>query len=126
MSAIVSGHGPCQHYREGTALGISLVETLDYLIQSSRITPVLALKVLANFDVVVGDVLRNDAKETVKIRAKLLKYNWVDDVLSFKVSGKLTMQGEKWQGVNKELELKNMRMIAMRAHDAVTATQRPG
>lgn len=124
MSSGTTSHIANQHYRERTALGTSLMETLDGLIQEKRITPELALKMLDNFDVAVADVLGNDVKTTFKAKAHLHTYNHVDDVLNMMVSGKITLQYDRLHA--EELEICRMRIVAMRAHDAYTASQTPG
>lgn len=113
-----------QHYRESTALGSSLMETLDGLVQAKKITPEVAIKILENFDVAVAKVLSTEVETTFKAKARLLQYNHVDDVLNMKVSGKLTLQYDKYH--SKELDLRKMQIVAMRDENAQTASQRPG
>lgn len=113
-----------QHYRERTALGSSLMETLDGLIQKQKITPEMALKILHNFDVTIAQVLTNDVKTIFKAKAYLHTYNHVDDVLTMSVSGKITLQHDKYDV--EELQVTKMRIVAMRAHDAHTASQIAG
>jgi plasmid maintenance system antidote protein VapI len=125
MSTAPNVRAANQHYREGTALGISLLETLDELIKESRITPELAFKILSNFDATINQVLSNNVQTTFKAKAHLDRYNHVDDVLNLTVTGKLTLyDAPKLQ--YKELELNKMRIVAMRAHDASQPSQRPG
>lgn len=114
-----------QHYREGTALGLSLMETLDDLVKESRIKPGLANQILANFDAAAAEVLSKNVETTFKAKARLDRYNHVDDVLNLTVTGKLTLYDD-FKLPFKELELKKMRIVAMRAHDASQPSQRPG
>lgn len=100
------------------------METLDEMIEEKRMTPDLALKILEHFDVAVADVLANDVKTTFKAKAHLHTYNHVHDVLTMRVSGKLTMQYDK--GCTDDLELTNMCIVAMRAHDAHSGSQIAG
>jgi transcription initiation factor TFIIA small subunit len=113
-----------QHYRERTALGSSLMETLDGLVEEKRITPGLAIMILSKFDVAVAQVLANDVKTTFKAKAHLHNYNHVEDVLSMNVSGKITLQHDT-QDIE-ELQVTKMRIVAMRAHDAHNPSQIAG
>jgi hypothetical protein len=54
-------HSHTHVYRYGS-LGLSLTDTLDDLINDQRIEPQLAMKVLANFDRVVTEVLAEKVK----------------------------------------------------------------
>lgn len=49
-----------------------MTDTLDDLIQDTRIDPQLAMKILANFDRAIADVLQEKVKArlTFKVRAK--------------------------------------------------------
>lgn len=123
MSGTASGISN-QHYRESTALGSSLMETLDGLIEEKKITPNLAITIVKKFDVAVAQVLANDVKTTFKAKAHLHNYNHVEDVLSMNVSGKITLQHD--QQHIEELQVTKMRIIAMRAHDAHTLSQISG
>lgn len=100
------------------------METLDGLVQAKKITPEVAIKILENFDVAVAKVLSTEVETTFKAKARLLQYNHVDDVLNMKVSGKLTLQYDKYH--SKELDLRKMQIVAMRDENAQTASQRPG
>ena len=50
------------HLYRFSSLGLSLTDTLDDLINEQRIEPQLAMKVLANFDRVVTEVLADRVK----------------------------------------------------------------
>jgi D-hexose-6-phosphate mutarotase len=100
------------------------METLDGLIQAQKITPADAMKVLHNFDVAVAEALANDVKTTLKAKGYLHTYNHVDDVLNLSVSGKITLHHDRYDV--EELQVKNMRIVAMRAHDAQTPSQIAG
>lgn len=47
---------------QSTSIGLSLTDTLDDLINESRIEPQLAMKILSNFDRVVTEVLADKVK----------------------------------------------------------------
>lgn len=113
-----------EHYRERTALGSSLLETLDGLIRANKISKQIAMSILSHFDVAIADVLGTEVETTFKAKARLHTLNHVDDVLTMTTSGKLTLQYDKSR--SKELKLDHMRIVAMRAKDAHIASQRPG
>lgn len=56
--------------RTPTSLGSTLTDTLDDLITDHRIDPQLAMKILANFDRAIADVLQEKVKSrlTFKVR----------------------------------------------------------
>lgn len=68
--------------RTPTSLGSTLTDTLDDLITDHRIDPQLAMKILANFDRAIADVLQ----EKVKSR------------LTFKVRGNQSQEARAWGG----------------------------
>lgn len=58
------------HIYRYSSLGLALTDTLDDLINDQRIEPQLAMKVLANFDRVVTEVLAE------KVKARLTFKVW--------------------------------------------------
>lgn len=65
------------------SIGMALTDTLDDLISERRIEPQLAMKILANFDRSITEVLAD------KVKARL----------TFKVHGLCGEQGDaQWQG----------------------------
>jgi hypothetical protein len=64
-------HSHTHVYRYGS-LGLSLTDTLDDLINDQRIEPQLAMKVLANFDRVVTEVLAEKVK--ARLTFKVFQY----------------------------------------------------
>ncbi|XP_030828242.1 transcription initiation factor IIA subunit 2-like [Strongylocentrotus purpuratus] len=71
-----------QLYRN-TALGNSLQESLDELIQARLITPQLALNVLLKFDRAINDALANRLKNKISFKGHLNTYRFCDNVWTF-------------------------------------------
>ncbi|EOA86969.1 uncharacterized protein SETTUDRAFT_163063 [Exserohilum turcica Et28A] len=65
------------------SLGGSLTDTLDHLITERRIEPQLAMKILANFDRAVADVLSEKVKARLTFKGHLDTYRFCDDVWTF-------------------------------------------
>jgi hypothetical protein len=59
------------HLYRFSSLGLSLTDTLDDLINEQRIEPQLAMKVLANFDRVVTEVLAEKVKARLTFKVYL-------------------------------------------------------
>ncbi|KAG7880768.1 hypothetical protein KL905_002363 [Ogataea polymorpha] len=64
-------------------IGTSLTDALDALIGEQRIQPQLAMKVLANFDRVTSDNLRDSVKSKLTFKGHLHTYRFCDDVWTF-------------------------------------------
>lgn len=62
---------------------MSLTEALDALISDQRIQPQLAMRVLANFDRVVSDNLKENVKSKLSFKGHLSTYRFCDDVWTF-------------------------------------------
>ncbi|ESX01973.1 Transcription initiation factor IIA small subunit [Ogataea parapolymorpha DL-1] len=71
-----------EFYRRST-IGTSLTDALDALIGEQRIQPQLAMKVLANFDRVTSDNLRDSVKSKLTFKGHLHTYRFCDDVWTF-------------------------------------------
>lgn len=69
-------------YQSGT-LGITLRETLDTLVQDNKIQPQLAMRVLANYDRVMLELLKQGAKLKMTFKGHLKTYRFCDDVWNF-------------------------------------------
>ena len=69
-------------YRRST-LGECLTDALDELIQSSQITPQLAMKVLMQFDRTMADVLNEGVRSKATIKGHLHTYRHCDEVWTF-------------------------------------------
>jgi transcription initiation factor TFIIA small subunit len=81
------GKQGCNTKKQGTntyySLGMSLTEALDTLISDQRIQPQLAMRILANFDRVVSDNLRDNVKSKLSFKGHLHTYRFCDDVWTF-------------------------------------------
>ncbi|ODQ63457.1 transcription initiation factor IIA small chain [Nadsonia fulvescens var. elongata DSM 6958] len=85
-----------------SSIGGALTEALDQLISESKIQPQLAMKILANFDKVMTEILRNDVKARLSLKGHLHTYRCCDDVwtfivknVNFKMEGNETVFAEK-------------------------------
>ncbi|RMZ90300.1 hypothetical protein DV736_g2470, partial [Chaetothyriales sp. CBS 134916] len=78
-------------------IGEALVDTIDALvIHDGRIEPQLALRVLANFDRVVSEMLSENAKSRLTFKGHLETYRFCDDVWTFLVKDvKFKSDGDK-------------------------------
>lgn len=52
------------------SIGATLTDTLDDLIQSHRIDPQLAMKILSNFDRAVADILQEKVKARLSFKVR--------------------------------------------------------
>ncbi|QSZ34197.1 hypothetical protein DSL72_005786 [Monilinia vaccinii-corymbosi] len=68
-----------------SSIGMALTDTLDDLISERRIEPQLAMKILANFDRSITEVLADKVKArlTFKLKGHLDTYRFCDEVWTF-------------------------------------------
>ncbi|CAN8102370.1 unnamed protein product [Discula destructiva] len=66
-----------------SSIGATLTDTLDDLIQSHRIDPQLAMKILSNFDRAVADTLQDKVKARLSFKGSLDTYRFCDEVWTF-------------------------------------------
>jgi transcription initiation factor TFIIA small subunit len=71
---------PYDLYRD-SSVGTTLLETLDELIHTGRITGCFASKIVGNFDRIVPQVLGElkDRKHKFSIKARVIHYNSIED-----------------------------------------------
>lgn len=69
------------------SIGIQLTSSLDTLIQSGHINPLLAIRVLNQFDRSIADTLGSKIKAKGTIKGHLRDYNSCDEVWTFNVKG---------------------------------------
>ncbi|KAF2199534.1 transcription initiation factor IIA gamma chain [Delitschia confertaspora ATCC 74209] len=69
-------------YRRST-VGQALTDTLDSLITDRRIEPQLAMKILANFDKAIAEVLAEKVKARLTFKGHLDTYRFCDEVWTF-------------------------------------------
>lgn len=67
------------------SIGIQLTTSLDTLIQSGHINPLLAIKVLNQFDRTLADTLNSKVKAKATVKGHLRDYNSCDEVWTFNV-----------------------------------------
>ncbi|KAF4552129.1 Transcription initiation factor IIA subunit 2 [Elsinoe fawcettii] len=86
----------------GTTLGVTLADTLDDLISSRRIEPQLAMKIMANFDQAIAQVLTEKVKARMSFKGHLDTYRFCDEVwtfiikdIKFKLDNSQTIEVEK-------------------------------
>ncbi|QPG76198.1 Transcription initiation factor IIA small chain (TFIIA 13.5 kDa subunit) [Brettanomyces nanus] len=78
----MNGPSYYEFYRRST-VGTTLADALDTLIVDQRIQPQLAMKILANFDRVTSDNLRDIVKSKLSFKGHLHTYRFCDDVWTF-------------------------------------------
>ncbi|ODV86460.1 hypothetical protein CANARDRAFT_6930 [[Candida] arabinofermentans NRRL YB-2248] len=77
----MNGPSYYEFYRRST-VGTSLADALDALIVDQRIQPQLAMKVLANFDRITSEHLK-EVKSKLTFKGHLHTYRFCDDVWTF-------------------------------------------
>ncbi|ROW09762.1 hypothetical protein VMCG_02601 [Cytospora schulzeri] len=77
--------GAQQYYElyRRSSIGATLTDTLDDLITDTRIDPQLAMKILANFDRAIADVLQEKVKSRLTFKGSLDTYRFCDEVWTF-------------------------------------------
>ncbi|RKF63605.1 Transcription initiation factor IIA subunit 2 [Erysiphe neolycopersici] len=69
--------------RDNCSIGMALTDTLDDLISDRRIEPQLAMKILANFDRSITEVLADKVKARLTFKGHLDTYRFCDEVWTF-------------------------------------------
>lgn len=67
------------------SIGATLTDTLDDLITDTRIDPQLAMKILANFDRAIADVLQEKVKSRLTFKVRRRRF----------LSSRRTLPGQK-------------------------------
>lgn len=62
---------------------MQLTDALDELIQSGHINPILAMKVLEQFDKSIAETLANNVKSKGNVKGHLHNYRLCDEVWTF-------------------------------------------
>ncbi|WFD19513.1 Transcription initiation factor IIA subunit 2 [Malassezia caprae] len=65
------------------SIGMQLTDALDELIQSGHINPILAMKVLEQFDKSISETLATHVKSKGNIKGHLHNYRLCDEVWTF-------------------------------------------
>jgi len=77
---------------------MALTDTLDDLISDRRIEPQLAMKILANFDRSITEVLADKVKARLSFKGHLDTYRFCDEVWTFLIKD-VTFKMENNQSV---------------------------
>eukprot|EP00249_Psilotum_nudum_P026983 c34175_g1_i1 orf=434-754(-) len=72
----------CELYRKAT-IGSSLTDALDELVTNGSISPILAVKVLMQFDKSMNEALQTKVKSKVNFKGHLHTYRFCDNVWTF-------------------------------------------
>ncbi|KAF7193269.1 hypothetical protein AC579_6294 [Pseudocercospora musae] len=101
MAQAAQNTGFYELYR-GTSIGLALADTLDDLISSRRIEPQLAMRIMANFDQHIAQVLGEKVKARMTFKGHLDVYRFCDEVwtfvikdVKFKMDNALQMDADK-------------------------------
>ncbi|KAI9836421.1 MAG: Transcription initiation factor IIA small chain (TFIIA 13.5 kDa subunit) [Sarea resinae] len=85
-----------------SSLGLALTDTLDDLISARRMEPQLAMKILANFDRSISEVLADKVKARLNFKGHLDTYRFCDEVwtflikdINFKLDNQSTVHAER-------------------------------
>ncbi|KAI4103789.1 MAG: hypothetical protein LQ339_004121 [Xanthoria mediterranea] len=88
-------------YRQ-SSIGTTLIDSLDDLINSGRIEPQLANKIVKNFDKIVSEVMNEKVKARLNFKGHLDTYRFCDEVwtflikdVNFKLDNQNPIQAEK-------------------------------
>ncbi|KAH9908639.1 transcription initiation factor IIA gamma chain [Xylariomycetidae sp. FL2044] len=68
-----------------SSVGTALTDTLDDLITDNRIDPQLAMKILANFDRAITEVLQDKVRSRLTFKGSLDTYRFCDEVWTFQL-----------------------------------------
>ncbi|CAM6107441.1 unnamed protein product [Calypogeia fissa] len=74
--------GSYELYRK-SSIGMSLTDALDELVTNGTITPLLAVKVLMQFDKSMNDALSQKVKTKTNFKGHLHTYRFCDNVWTF-------------------------------------------
>ncbi|EPQ30997.1 uncharacterized protein PFL1_01186 [Pseudozyma flocculosa PF-1] len=68
-----------------SSIGMQLTDALDELIQSGHVNPVLAMRVLNEFDKAIASNLSKNVKAKSQLKGHLRDYRLCDEVWTFRV-----------------------------------------
>ncbi|CAO1616318.1 unnamed protein product [Jaminaea pallidilutea] len=111
-SRSAGGQNYYELYRR-SSIGIQLTSSLDTLIQSGHINPLLAMRVLNHFDRSVADTLGQKVKAKATIKGPLRNYNSCEEVWTFDVRGG-TVKTDNGEVLNVD----KLRIVACKHGDA--------
>ncbi|KAI9794367.1 MAG: Transcription initiation factor IIA small chain (TFIIA 13.5 kDa subunit) [Peltula sp. TS41687] len=93
----MNGQAYYELYRQ-SSIGMALTDTLDDLITDRRIEPQLAIKILANFDRSITEILAERVKAKLQFKGHLHTYRFCDEVWTFLIEN-VTFKMENAQAV---------------------------
>ncbi|KDN44524.1 putative transcription initiation factor iia gamma chain [Tilletiaria anomala UBC 951] len=112
MAAAGQSGGFYELYRR-SSIGVHLTDALDELIQSGHINPVLAMKVLTQFDKSIAETLNKNVKAKCTIKGHLQSYNHCYEVWTLKVTkGHLKMDN------NEIIPIDNVKIVACKVPES--------
>lgn len=95
------------------SIGIHLTDALDELIQAGSIPPVLAMKVLMQFDRSVAETLRKQVRSKCSIKGYLKHYNHCYEVWTLQVTkGNLKLDN------GEQIPIDNVRIVACKVPES--------
>lgn len=106
-----------QLYRQ-SKLGDCLVEALDDLITNEKITPPLAMKILAEFDQSICHGLEAEVQAKTTFKGRLHTYRFCDNVWTFVVndaSFKTNASGQGSTSTAPEVHVDKVKIVAVDA-----------
>ncbi|KAI5861932.1 transcription initiation factor IIA gamma chain [Durotheca rogersii] len=83
-----------------SSVGAALTDTLDDLITDHQIDPQLAMKVLANFDRAITEVLQEKVKARLSFKGSLDTYRFCDEVWTFQLKNVIFKMDNNSQAVS--------------------------
>ncbi|PWN45389.1 transcription initiation factor IIA, gamma subunit [Ceraceosorus guamensis] len=111
---------PTQYYElyRRSSIGMQLTDALDELIQSGHINPVLAMKVLTQFDKSVADTLNKKVKSKSSLKGHLHTYRSCDEVWTFFVK-----DGNMKLDNGEMLHIDSARIVACKLGEGASASK---
>jgi len=96
-------------YRRST-LGMTLTDSLDEMVTNGKLTPTIAMKVLAQFDKCMNEALKN-VKTKTTFKGDLYSYRFCDNVWTF-VLNNVTIDSVGSGGHKESIIVKSVKIVA--------------
>ncbi|RKO94924.1 transcription initiation factor IIA, gamma subunit, partial [Caulochytrium protostelioides] len=97
--------GQYELYRR-SSIGMALTDALDSLVQEGHVDPVLAMKVLKQFDASIAEALHHRVRARATLRSRLHFYRSCDDVWTF------ILQNPMLRFENEEVTADRVKLVA--------------
>ncbi|PWN18791.1 transcription initiation factor IIA, gamma subunit [Microstroma glucosiphilum] len=110
-----NGQNYYELYRR-SSIGEQLTASLDTLIQSGHINPLLAIRVLNQFDRSIAETLSAKVKSKATVKGHLRNYNSCDEVWTFNVQG-----GKVKLDNGEEIEVDRLKIVACKMAEGGTS-----